>query len=432
MSSIWRPFTQMQKVRDPLPEVVKARKASLFLKKEGALGRKGSGFKGHLEVIDAISSWWLITHGHCEPSIVRAVQKEAERMDQILFANFTHEKAEQLVQELSSLLPKKFQKFFFSDNGSTSVEVALKMAVQSFSQQGRPERREFLSFKNSYHGDTAGAMSVSARGIFTKAYESFLFPVHQCEQGVLSSDSEEKFYRDFERKIEKHHKRLAGVIIEPLIQGAGGMIVWKARVLERICRIAREAGVLLIFDEIMTGFGRTGTVFAFEQIKTKPDILCLSKGLTGGFLPLALTVTTSSIYKSFLSSKKEKALLHGHSFTGNPLSCSAALANVRLLKKKKTSLLKKWKKIEEINKERLEVFKNHPGVLDTRFQGTMAVVQKIGDSSYQSSFAEEATARALKQGVFLRPLGGSVYLLPPYCITEKQLHKTWDVIESLF
>ena len=418
MSSIWRPFTQMEKAPLHLPLVVKAKKSSLFLKNGNQL-------------IDAISSWWLITHGHCEASIVQAIRGEAKNLDQLLFANFTHEKAENLVQELSAFLPKKFQKFFFSDNGSTAVEVALKMAIQSFAQKGEPQRKEFLSFKNSYHGDTAGAMSVSARGVFTKAYQSLLFPIHFCSQGQLSSDPDHKFYQDFERKIEQHHKNLSAVIIEPLIQGAGGMIVWPLSALERICRITKEAGVYLIFDEIMTGFGRTGTMFAFEQIKTKPDILCLSKGLTGGFLPLALTVTTDSIYKDFLSSKKEKALLHGHSFTGNPLSCSAALANLQLFKKNQSKLMKKWKTIESINKERLLVFKKNPQIKDVRSKGIVAAVQKK-DSSYSSFFAEKATEKALKQGVFLRPLGGTVYVLPPYCITREELHKTWDVIENLF
>ena len=418
MSSIWRPFTQMQKASF-LPLVVKAKKSNLFLKN----GQR---------VIDAISSWWLITHGHCEASLVQALRKEAQYLDQILFANFTHQKAEELIKELASLLPKSFKRFFFSDNGSTAVEVALKMAVQSFTQKGQAQRKHFLSFNHSYHGDTLGAMSVSARGTFTKAYKSLLFPIHSCEQGQFSTDPDHKFYQDFERKIEKYHKNLSAVIIEPLIQGAGGMIVWPKSALERICRITKEAGVYLIFDEIMTGFGRTGSFFAFEQIKTKPDILCLSKGLTGGFLPLALTVTTDSIYKDFLSSKKEKALLHGHSFTGNPLSCSVALANIQLFKKKKKELIKKWKSIEEINKERSSVLKKKAKVKDVRCKGVIAAVQKRGNFSYESFFSEQVTQKALKQGVFLRPLGGTVYILPPYCITKKELHKTWDVIETLF
>ena len=416
MSLIWRPFTQMQKA-PPLPTVKKAKGATLFL-------------KNNQKVIDAISSWWLITHGHCKVELVQAVQKTAKNLDQILFANFTHEIAEKLVEELAELLPKNLNKFFFSDNGSTSIEVALKMAVQSFAQKGLSHKKEFLSFNNSYHGDTAGAMSVSARGVFTKAYKDFLFPIHLCSQGQLSTDPNKAFYEDFERKIEKHHKKLCAVIIEPLIQGAGGMVIWPPVVLEKICRITKAAGLYLIFDEIMTGFGRTGTLFAMDQIKTKPDILCLSKGLTGGFLPLALTISTEAIYKDFLSQKKEKALLHGHSFTGNPLSCSAALANLRLIKKNKSKLEKKWKWIENRNKERLTVLKNHPLIKDVRAKGLIAVIQK--EDSYESFFSEQASQKALKKGVFLRPLGGTVYILPPYCITEKELNKTWDVIESLF
>lgn len=416
MNLIWRPFTQMQKAPRPFT-VVKAKNSTLFLKNKQ-------------KVIDAISSWWLITHGHCKKELIQALQETAENLDQILFANFSHEKAEQMVEELAELLPKSLNKFFFSDNGSTAIEVALKMAVQSFSQKGLPQKKEFLSFKNSYHGDTAGAMSVSARGVFTKAYKDFLFPIHLCSQGHLSSDPKKKFYEDFERKIEKQHKKLCAVIIEPLIQGAGGMIIWPPAVLERICRTAKSAGLYVIFDEIMTGFGRTGTLFALDQIKTKPDILCLSKGLTGGFLPLALTISTESIYKDFLSQKKEKALLHGHSFTGNPLSCAAALANLKLIKKNKAKLEKKWAWIEKTNKERLSLLKKHTKVKDIRAKGLIAVIQK--EDGYESFFAEEASQKALKQGVFLRPLGGTIYILPPYCITEKELNKTWDVIESLF
>ncbi|MCY4321731.1 MAG: adenosylmethionine--8-amino-7-oxononanoate transaminase [Bdellovibrionaceae bacterium] len=416
MSLIWRPFTQMQKA-PPTPTVLKAKNTNLFL-------------KNNKKVIDAISSWWVITHGHCKTEIVKAVQKTAKDLDQVLFANFSHEKAEKLIKELSKFLPKNLNKFFFSDNGSTAIEVALKIAVQSFSQKGQAQKKEFLSFKNSYHGDTAGAMSVSARGVFTKAYKRFLFPIHSCSQGQLSTDPDKMFYEDFERKIEKHHKKLCAVIIEPLIQGAGGMIIWPPAVLERICRIAKAEGLYLIFDEIMTGFGRTGTLFAMDQIKTKPDILCLSKGLTGGFLPLALTISTDNIYKDFLSQKKEKALLHGHSFTGNPLSCSAALANLKLIQKNKFKLKNKWAWIEETNKQRLAHFKKHPKVKDVRAKGVIAVIQK--ESAYESFFAEQASQKALRQGVFLRPLGGTLYILPPYCITKKELHKVWDVIESLF
>ena len=415
MNRIWRPFTQMQKVKH-IPEIVRTKDSLLCLKNGQSL-------------IDAISSWWVITHGHCQKELMKAIRDCSYEMDQVLFANFSHKKSEEVVDELSGLLPKKLNRFFFSDNGSTAVESALKMAVQSMAQRGHPERNKFLSFKSSYHGDTAGAMSVSARNIFNRPYKKFLFPIYSCSQGHYSFDAEEKFYQDFERQLNRHHKELCAVIIEPIIQGAGGMVVWPIPALKRALKLARSAGLYLIFDEIMTGFGRTGSVFAFEQLGVAPDILCLSKGLTGGALPLALTVSTHSIYKDFLSSKKEKALLHGHSFTGNPFSCSVATASLKLLKKNKNKLLKKWKEIESINQERLQALKNSAEIKDKRAKGLIAVVQKKG--GYESGFAEQASQKAIKQGVFLRPLGGTIYILPPYCITKKQLYKVWDVIETL-
>ena len=414
MNQIWRPFTQMQKLRH-VPEVVKTKDSLLYLKNGKTL-------------IDACSSWWVITHGHCQKDIMKALRDCSFEMDQILFANFKHQKAEELVNELSFFLPKKLNRFFFSDNGSTAVESALKIAIQSKAQRGQAEKNQFLSFKSSYHGDTVGAMSVSARNIFNEPYKQLLFPIHSCRQGHFSFDSEEKFYQDFERKLSKHHKKLCALIIEPIIQGAGGMVIWPLPALKRILKLARSAGLYLIFDEIMTGFGRTGSVFAFEQLGITPDLLCLSKGLTGGALPLALTISTHSIYKDFLSSKKEKAFLHGHSFTGNPFSCAAAVASLKLLKKNQHQLLKKWKEIESIHQERIQALKKSPEIQDKRAKGLIAVVQKKG--SYGSDFAETVSKKALKQGVFLRPLGGTMYLLPPYCITKQELHKVWDVIES--
>ena len=414
MNQIWRPFTQMQKLRH-VPEVVKTKDSLLYLKNGKTL-------------IDACSSWWVITHGHCQKDIMKALRDCSFEMDQILFANFKHQKAEELVNELAFFLPKKLNRFFFSDNGSTAVESALKIAIQSKAQRGQAEKNQFLSFKSSYHGDTVGAMSVSARNIFNEPYKQLLFPIHSCRQGHFSFDSEEKFYQDFERKLSKHHKKLCALIIEPIIQGAGGMVIWPLPALKRILKLARSAGLYLIFDEIMTGFGRTGSVFAFEQLGITPDLLCLSKGLTGGALPLALTISTHSIYKDFLSSKKEKAFLHGHSFTGNPFSCAAAVASLKLLKKNEHQLLKKWKEIESIHQERIQALKKSPQIQDKRAKGLIAVVQKKG--SYGSDFAETVSKKALKQGVFLRPLGGTMYILPPYCITKQELHKVWDVIES--
>ncbi|MGI9549403.1 MAG: aminotransferase class III-fold pyridoxal phosphate-dependent enzyme, partial [Bdellovibrionales bacterium] len=320
---------------------------------------------------------------------------------------------------------------FFSDNGSTAVEVALKMSLQSWAQKGETQRQKFLSFTHSYHGDTVGAMSVSAPSLFTKPYKPFLFSMEYCNQGHLSTDTSRSFYEDFERKLEKHHKNLAAVIIEPLIQGAGGMVMWPKDALEHICKLTKQAGAYLIFDEIMTGFGRTGTTFALEQISTPPDLLCLSKGLTGGTLPLALTISTEEIYQDFLSPQKEKAFFHGHSFTGNPISCAAALSNLKLLRKKKSALEKKWREIEGIHKERSQSLKDHPLVQDVRYKGLVAAIETQNSKGYASLQAEKWMQKALEKGVFLRPLGGILYILPPYCISKEDLHKTWDVIGDL-
>lgn len=418
MSFIWRPYTQMQTAPRKLPLVSSGKKALLSLSN----GKK---------VIDAISSWWVITHGHCEPALVQALQKQAKFLDQALFANFTHKPAQNLIREIETLLPKKLNRVFFSDNGSTSIEVALKMALQSWKQKGEPSRNQFLTFKSSYHGDTAGAMSVSGPGPFTKPYKDMLFSVITAEQAHFSEEEVSAWYKDFEKKLNQRHKKLAGLIIEPLIQGAGGMIVWPKLALEHIGRLAKEAGLYIIFDEVMTGFGRTGSLFAFNQLSFQPDILCLSKGLTGGMLPLALTVTSEEVYKNFLSSKKEKAFFHGHSFTGNPLSSAVAVANLQLLKKNKAAIEKKWKAIAALNRERGENLRENPSVRDVRLKGLIAAVEKRNAKGYTSSLSEHWTQAALKKGVFLRPLGDTVYILPPYSITKQQLHKVWDVIESL-
>ena len=416
MKHIWLPFTQMKMAPSRLPLVSRAEKARLTLK------------TGE-EIIDAISSWWVITHGHCDPWIVKAIQKQSENLDQVLFANFTHAPAQTLVQELSDLLPPNLQRMFFSDDGSTAVEAALKMALQSQEQRGFSERKRFLTFRHSYHGDTAGAMSVSGPSLFNKPYKPLLFSPLVAEQGHFSTEEPKNFYQDFERKLERHHKTLAAVIIEPFIQGAGGMIIWPEKALSHICRLTREAGAYLIFDEVMTGFGRTGSLFAFQQLKIVPDILCLAKGLTGGFLPLALTVCGEEVYQSFLSDKKEKSLFHGHSFTGNPVACAAACGNLKKLKKHKPAIEKKWKAIEDLHKERGRRIQNR--VRDVRWKGLVAAVEQKSSQGWSAPQAELWTQKALEKGVFLRPLGDVLYILPPYSITFKELHKVWDVIEEL-
>ena len=412
---IWLPYTQMQKALS-LPQAVSARGAQIRLKNGRSL-------------IDAISSWWVITLGHCEPSLVKAVTKQAQQMDQVLFADFTHSPAQKLVKEMQGLLPKELAYFFFTDNGSTAVESALKMAVQSWQQQKQTKKTHFISFTHSYHGDTAGAMSVSARGLFTRPYNSFLFPVIRAKQGTRSDDPVSAYISDFEKKIKQHHNRLAGVIIEPFIQGAGGMIVWPKKALKEICTLAKEKNLYLIFDEVMTGWGRTGSLFAFQKLGITPDILCLSKGLTGGFLPLALTIANKKIYDSFLSDEKKYMFFHGHSFTGNPVSCSAAVAHAKEIKKARWK--KSWQRINHFHKNKVAQLKGHKNLRDVRVCGTMASLEfRLKKQGYDSPFAEKLKQKALQKGVFLRPLGNIVYILPPYCISNKELEAVWNVIEE--
>lgn len=416
---IWRPFTQMKNI-SILPQAISARGSRIYLKNK-------------LSIIDAISSWWVITLGHCEPAIVQAVQKQAQQMDQILFANFSHSPAESLAKELSALLPLELPYLFFSDDGSTAVESALKMAVQSWKQKNKTERNSFIAFTHSYHGDTVGAMSVSGKSLFTAPYQKLLFPIIRAEQGTRSNDPPSTYLADFEKKLKQYHRQVAGVIIEPLVQGAGGMVMWPEAVVQEICHLTKKYDLYLIFDEVMTGFGRTGNYFAFQKLGVVPDILCLSKGLTGGFLPLALTVANQEIYSSFLSKKKQHLFFHGHSFTGNPISCAAAVANIQTMKKR--NLKKEWKRINVFHQKKVMQLKGHKNCRDARVSGTIAALEfraskTTKNQGYTSKFAETFTAKSLKKGVFLRPIGNIVYILPPYCISNQELEQVWSVIEE--
>ncbi len=412
-SPVWHPFTQM-KNSGSFPQVSSAKGAKLFLDDGGVL-------------IDGISSWWVITHGHCEPAITAAIQAQAARLDQVIFAGFTHENAEGLAESLVAMTPAKLTRVFYSDDGSTAVEVALKMAIQSWRQRGRPERNLFLAFEHAYHGDTVGAMSVGGPSVFSEAFEGLMFRVIRAEHPTHSSEPAAAFVADFKDKLATHADRLAGVIIEPLIQGAGGMIVWPEEAVRDIARACRDAGVYLIFDEIMTGFGRTGATFAMDKLGIAPDLACLSKGLTGGFLPLSVTMATEEIYESFLSDDRAKTFFHGHSFTANPVACAAACANVQLLRER--DMHAQWRRIENLHRERLRDFERREDVADTRVCGPVAAVEvKSRKSDYLSPIGPDMYRLALSRGVLLRPLGNVLYLLPPYCIEDDDLHRCWDVI----
>ncbi|MBI4083448.1 MAG: adenosylmethionine--8-amino-7-oxononanoate transaminase [Candidatus Lambdaproteobacteria bacterium] len=405
----------MQQAR-PLPTVVQALDAVLYL-------------AGGAEVIDAISSWWVITHGHSQPEIAAAIAEQACRLDQVIFAEFTHEPAEEVARELVALLPPGLAHVFFSDNGSTAVEIALKMALQACRQRGEPRRTRFLAFSEAYHGDTVGAMSVGAAGVFTEPYRELLFPVLRAGQGRCSDDPPEAWLGDFRALLERHHAELAAVILEPLIQGAGGMIVWPEAAVREIAELCRRAGVLLIFDEVMTGFGRTGALFALEKLGVTPDLLCLSKGLTGGALPLAATIATRQVYAAFLSEDRRRTFFHGHSFTANPIACAAAAANLRLLAE--PAVRARWRRIEAIHRQRLARLAGRPILRDGRCCGIVAAVELASPrAGYLDAIGPALHDHALARGVLLRPLGHILYILPPFSITDEQLHRVWDVVEE--
>ncbi len=409
---IWRPYTQEQTALPPT-WIERAQGAFLI----DSQGRP---------IFDGISSWWLITHGHCHQKIVEAIQTQAAKLDQILFANFTHEAAEELAATLIQLTPTHLNRVFLSDNGSTAVEVALKMALQACAQRGQTKRQKFMAFEKSYHGDTVGAMSVSGFGPFTKPYRHTLFQVIRCPQPLSQQAQAQDFVRPFAELLAKHESELAGVILEPLVQGAGGMIMWPPEAITKIGQLCRAAGLYLIFDEVMTGFGRTGTMWAFEHFNVTPDILCLSKGLTGGTLPLAATLACEEIYASFLAPTRDKMFFHGHSFTGNPISCAAAVANLKIFADE--DVLSKISDFTAIHQRGLEHVSRLVPISNPRVCGTIAAFE-VGDASpsdYLNHHLSQITEQALKKGLFVRPLGRTLYLMPPFGSTIDDLNTAWS------
>lgn len=414
-SAVWHPFTQMKNA-GPFPEVAKGKADKLFLADGTTL-------------IDAISSWWVITHGHCHPKIMAAISEQTQKLDQVIFAGFTHHGAEALADELVRITPEPLQRVFFSDDGSTSVEVALKMALQACAQRGEPHRRLFLAFDSAYHGDTVGAMSVGGEGIFTQAYKHMMFQVLRAKHPTHSKASAAEYTADFHKKLETHGDQLAGVIVEPLVQGAGGMVMWPSEAVIDIVKSARERNIPVIFDEVMTGFGRTGQIFAMDHLGVSPDLVCLSKGLTGGTLPLAITMATDAIYQAFLSDDRKHTFFHGHSFTANAISCAAANASLQLIRE--NDMLAEWQRIETIHRMRLGALESHGVVEDKRCVGTIGAVQlKAPEGGYLAAIGPQMYQYAMSQGVLLRPLGNVLYVLPPYCMSNETLHRVWDVVEG--
>jgi adenosylmethionine-8-amino-7-oxononanoate aminotransferase len=421
--SIWHPFSQ--EALDPPPvRIVRAQGAYLYTDD----GRR---------LIDGISSWWVNIHGHCHSAIVSAIAEQAAKLDHVLLAGFSHEPIEELCARLRKVLPGNLDHIFFSDNGSTAVEVALKIAVQYWRNIGRPEKRAIVALEHAYHGDTAGAMSVSADSGFTDSFRDLLFPVHRvhsaychrCPVGKTRATCNIDCAGQLAQLLQEKHGEIAAVIVEPLLQGAGGMIVHPAEFLQRVRELCTEHDVLLIADEVLTGFGRSGKMFACELAGVAPDMMCLSKGLTGGTLPMGATACTSKIHDAFVSEDRTRTFYHGHSYTGNPLAAAAGVASLKLFETE--PVLARIAAIELIHQERLAALRAHPAVGDTRSIGIVAAIElRADDAGYFSKLRPRLYKFFLDAGVLLRPLGNVIYVLPPYVISTQDLHFIYDRIEE--
>jgi adenosylmethionine-8-amino-7-oxononanoate aminotransferase len=377
------------------------------------------------QLIDAISSWWVTLHGHSEPSIAAAIGRQALQLEQVIFANFSHPPAETLATRLSALTG--LERLFFSDNGSTAVEVALKIAWQWWRNQGS-ERRQLIAFEGAYHGDTFGAMALGDRSLFTAPYDELLCDVARIPWPHThwgDGDVEQREAAALEQLEQALRTPTAALIVEPLIQGASGMRLVRPSFLRAVAERVQASGALLIADEVMTGFGRTGALFSCQRAGIQPDLMALSKGLTGGFLPMGVTMARERLYQGFISDTPAHTFFHGHSFTANPLGCAAALASLDLLQHNP----ERYQQFEARHRPALEQLSNHPRVKQVRCLGTMAAFElEAGATSYLNPVGRQIQRLCLEQGVFLRPLGNVVYLLPPLTISEPQLQRCYDAL----
>jgi adenosylmethionine-8-amino-7-oxononanoate aminotransferase len=419
---VWHPFTQHGTESEPVV-ITRAKAASLF----DADGK---------EILDLISSWWTCTHGHSHPKLNAALAAQASQFEHVMFAGFTHQPAVDLAEAVAKVLPGDLNKVFFSDDGSTSVEVALKIAYQYWINVGEPRRRMLIAFDGGYHGDTLGAMSLGRGSQMFSPFRDLMCKVmvlpapatfegddaaEEREAGALSA---------LEALLGERGDTVAALIIEPLLQGAGGMRLCRPSFLKRLVKTAREAGILVIFDEVATGFGRTGTLFAMEQADIIPDLVCLSKGLTSGYMPLAVTVAREPVFEAFLGDGFERALPHGHSFTANPLACAVALASLALFKEEKT--LGRIARINQRHRAMMAELAARPDVTRLRLIGSILAFDVKEAGGYQSSASRALRDWYIANGLNIRPLGPTVYLMPPYCITDEELTRAYQgMVEGL-
>ncbi len=427
--SLWHPYTQMQTAPAPLPIT------------------RGEGVYLYLEdgtrILDGISSWWVNVHGHSHPKLNEALADQARQLEHVIFAGCTHPKAVELAERLIELLPTGLSRIFYSDNGSTAVEAALKMAYQYWRNLGQNNRRTFITLHYSYHGDTVGAMSVSEDSVFTQFFQPLLFRVtrvaapycYRCPLGLQRDLCHIDCLDELDRSLRQEGESVAAVLVEPMLQGAGGMVVWPAEFLSGVRELCNRYNTLMIADEVLTGFGRTGRMFASEHAGVTPDIMCLSKALTAGYLPLAVTATTEEIYQAFLSDDRSKAFFHGHSYTANPLGCAVAVASLDLFHSERR--LDQVQQLERLLRARLEPMKVFPNVGDVRVIGGVGIIELVQDKKtrvaggYLDHAGMELGREFLKRGLLLRPLGNVLYFMPPYVISDSEVHWSLDQIETV-
>ncbi len=424
---IWHPYT-IQLDSDPPLKIVSSKGEFLY-------DENGK------EYVDAISSWWVSIHGHNHPKLVEAAKKQLDKLDHVLLAGFTHPPALELAHELLEFADWKFHKVVYSDNGSTALEIMLKIALQYFRNRGETKKKVFVTFSSSYHGDTIGAMSVGGDSVFNRVFQSLLFPTknfpspvcHDCPLGKSPHSCTEDCLDELEAYLSAHSAEVVGVVLEPLIAGAGGMLFHKPEVLTRLYELTRRYGVLLLLDEVFTGFGRTGTNFAFQAAGIEPDLICLAKGLTAGVLPLAVTLVKEKVYREFVSAEPEKAFFHGHTMTGYPTGCAVALASLKVFKEE--NRLQDVKRLESFLEEGwVKIRSEFPDkIRNIRILGSVGVGELFtGKESpgYINTFAREFRKICQERGVILRPLGNVIYITPPYNISKPSLDRVFEAIRE--
>ena len=408
---LWHPYTQHKTAATPIA-IIKGKDASLW-------DENGK------EYLDAIGSWWVNPFGHSNQFVADAIYKQLTTLEHVLFGGFTHKPAVEVAEKLLPMLPPNQQKLFFSDNGSTAVEVAIKVALQYFYNKGE-KRTTIISFEDAFHGDTFAAMAASGISLYTQAFEGMFVDVIRIP--VPTPGNEQASFDALENAIQA--KSCAGFIFEPLVQGAAGMVMYSPKALDKLLEICKKNNVLTIADEVMTGFGKTGKNFACNYLQQQPDMMCLSKALTAGAIPMALTTFTQDLFDAFYDDDINKALFHGHTFTANPTGCAAALASMELLEQPEMQA-----NIKRINEQHLAFqnhIKKHPKVKTTRVLGVIFAleIKSNSEESYYGTMRNKLYNFFIDKGVILRPVGNIVYILPPYIMTSEQLQKVYTIIEE--